>query len=77
MALNLLKPTEKVPSIVLQISGLLSSFGKISGKTLISKEPTKIVEKLSVNLRCNSIYSKDSIDVGVYFVANLEKLGSK
>ena len=38
------------------ISGLLTSFGKNFLEALISKEPTKIVDKLSVNSRCNSIY---------------------
>jgi hypothetical protein len=33
------------------ISGLLTSVGKASWEALILKEPTKIVEKLSVNLR--------------------------
>ena len=47
-----------VISINIVISGLLTSFGKNSREALISKEPTKIVEKLSVNSRCNSIYKK-------------------
>jgi hypothetical protein len=40
------------------ISGLLTSFGKNSQESLISKESTKIVEQLRVNSRCNSIYKK-------------------
>jgi hypothetical protein len=40
------------------ISGLLTSAGKTSWEALILKESTKIVEKLSVNSRCNSIYKK-------------------
>jgi len=38
------------------IPGLLTSVGKKSREALISKELTKIVEKLSVNSRCNRIY---------------------
>jgi hypothetical protein len=40
------------------ISGLLNSFGKNSRDALISKEPTNIVEKFSVNSRCSSIDKK-------------------
>jgi hypothetical protein len=40
------------------ISGRLTSVGKTSREALISKEPTKIVEKLIVNSRCNRIYNK-------------------
>jgi hypothetical protein len=40
------------------ISGLLTSVGKTSREALISKEPTKMVEKLSINSRCNRIYKK-------------------
>jgi len=40
------------------ISGLLTSYRKNSREAPISKEPTKIVEKLSVNSRCNSISKK-------------------
>jgi len=46
------------PEILEEISGLLTSVGKTSREALKSKEPTKIVEKLSVNSRCNSIYKK-------------------
>jgi len=40
------------------ISGLLTSVGETSREALMSKEPTIIVEKLSVNSRCNNIYKK-------------------
>jgi hypothetical protein len=40
------------------ISELLTSVGNTSREALISKEPTKIVEKLSVNSRCNRVYKK-------------------
>ena len=40
------------------ISGHLTSFEKNSREALISKEPSIIVEKLSVNSRCSSIYKK-------------------
>jgi hypothetical protein len=43
------------------ISGLLTSVGKTSREALISKEPTKIVEKLSVNSRCNRVYKNEII----------------
>jgi hypothetical protein len=43
---------------VIIISGLLTSVGKTSWEALISKEPTKIVAKLSVNSICNRIYKK-------------------
>jgi len=46
------------PEMLEEISGLLTSVGKTSREALKSKEPTKIVEKLSVNSRCNSIYKK-------------------
>jgi hypothetical protein len=39
-------------------------------------EPTKIVEKLSVNSRCNRIYTIDGINAGGCFVSNREKLGT-
>jgi hypothetical protein len=39
-------------------------------------EPAKIVEKLSVNSRCNSIYRKDGINASGCFVSNREKLGT-
>jgi hypothetical protein len=48
--------SQKSPKCVFKISGLLASFGKTSREALISKEPTKVVEQLSVNSRCNSIY---------------------
>jgi len=42
-------------------SGLLTSFGKTSREALISKELTIIVEKLSVNSRCNRVYKNGII----------------
>jgi hypothetical protein len=36
--------------------------------------PTKIVEKLSVNSRCNTIYKKANINTGGYCLANREKI---
>jgi len=51
---------------------------------MISKEPTKIVEKLSVNSRCNRIYKKRkynpqraNIDADGYCLANREKIRNK
>jgi len=41
----------RIFNIAIPISGLLTSVGKASREALILKEPTKIVEKLSVNLR--------------------------
>jgi hypothetical protein len=55
---------------------VLASSGKNSWDPLISMELTKIVEKLSVNSRCNNIYSKDGINAGGCFVSNREKLGT-
>ena len=40
------------------ISGLLILVGKTSWEAMIQKEPTKIVEKLSLNSRCNRINKK-------------------
>jgi hypothetical protein len=40
------------------ISRLLASVENSSREALISKESTKIVEKRSVNSRCNHIYKK-------------------
>jgi hypothetical protein len=40
------------------ISGLLTSIGKIPRETLISREPTKYVVKISVNSRFNRVYQK-------------------
>jgi len=40
------------------ISGLLTSIGKTSWEALISKEPTKVVVKISVNSRCNRVYQE-------------------
>jgi hypothetical protein len=40
------------------ISGLLTSIGKTSRETLISKEATKFVVKISVNSGCNRVYQK-------------------
>jgi len=45
----------KVHTCVLAISGLLTSVGKTSREALISKEPTKIVVKFSLNSRYNRI----------------------
>jgi hypothetical protein len=42
-------------------SELLSSVGKTSRKALISTEPKKIAEKLSVNSRGNRIYKNGII----------------
>jgi hypothetical protein len=63
--------------IVLLDSELLTSFGKISRDALTSKETTKIVEKLSVDSRCNRFYEKRNyklkkanIDTVGCFVAN-------
>jgi len=55
------------------ISELLTSFGKNFWVTLISKEPTIIVEKLSVNSRCSSIYKKlapTPVDIALQTVKN-------
>jgi len=66
------------------MSGLLTSVGKTSREALISKEPTIILDKLSVNSRYNSIYKKQNynpkkgnIDAAGYSIANREKLESK
>ena len=66
------------------ISGLLTSAGTTFREALISKEPTKIVEKLSVNSRCNRIYKKRNynpekvnIDTAGYCLANKEKIRNK
>jgi hypothetical protein len=68
-------------ALIERISGLLTSVGKTSREALISKEPTIIVEKLSVNSRYNSTYKKGNykpkkgnIDAGGYCIANREKI---
>jgi len=47
-----------IKAIIELISGLLTSIGKTSREALISKEPTKLVVKISVNSRCNRFYQK-------------------
>jgi hypothetical protein len=44
------------------ISGLLTPIGKTSREVLISKEPTKFVEKICVHLRCNKFYQNKRND---------------
>ncbi len=56
------------------ISGLLASGEYASREALILKEPTKIVDKLSVNSRCNSIYKKL---ISTPFVLCEEKIKNK
>ena len=56
-----------------EISGLLTSVGKASREALILKKPTKIVEKLSVNSRCNRIYKElisTPVDIALQTVKN-------
>jgi hypothetical protein len=40
------------------ISGLLTSIGKTFREALKSKEPRKLVVRISVNSRCDRVYQK-------------------
>jgi len=60
-SLETLNPRTVTPSAINQISRLLTPVGKTSWEALISEEPTKIVEKLSVNSRGNRIYKNGII----------------
>jgi len=59
----------------------LTSVGKTSWEAVISKELTKIVEKLSVNSRCNRIYKKEIITpiklISMPFVLVIEPIKNK
>jgi hypothetical protein len=63
-------------AIDFSISGLLTSVGKTSREALILKEPTEIVDKLSVNSRCNTIFKNGIITpkkvISTIFVLVLE-----
>jgi len=61
-------------AFVFLISGLLTSVGKASREALLLKESTKIVENLSVNSRCNSIYKNI---VSTPFVLVIEPIKDK
>jgi hypothetical protein len=57
------------------ISGFLTSVGQASREALILNDPTKIVEKLSVNSRCNNINKKlisSPVDIALQTVKKQE-----
>ena len=55
------RATRGADEYLLKISVLLTSVGKTSREAMTIKKPAKIVEKLSVNSKCNCIYKNGII----------------